>query len=364
MMLSAVLAALLATFSCTWGQEPAAAPDGEQFAAAKTEWERLEKDVTAIVVRFRAADAADQPALRKEYEALIAKSQGVLKNLRGAAIAAYKAAPGQDPEVEATLVRFLTDDARRDDFEAALPLADLLIKNDTKHYEVYNYAGIAAYGVDNFAQAETWLKLAEENNTLSQQGAIYLQDAAGAQERFEKEKRVRAEEQAADDLPRVKLTTSQGEVIVELFENEAPETVGNFVSLVESGFYDGLTFHRVLPGFMAQGGDPKGTGSGGPGYKIYCETDKPEHRNHFRGTLSMAHAGKDTGGSQFFLTFRATPHLDGLHTAFGRVVEGFEVLAKLRRRDPQANNPPDADRIVKAEVLRKRDHKYEPRKVE
>jgi len=153
--------------------------------------------------------------------------------------------------------------------------------------------------------------------------------------------------------------------VVELFENEAPETVGNFISLVSSGFYDGLSFHRVLENFMAQGGCPKGDGTGGPGYNIYCECYESNHRNHFRGTLSMAHAGRDTGGSQFFITFLPTPQLNGRHTAFGRVIEGMDVLSKIQRRDPE--KPADAaktpDKIEKAEVIRKRDHQYLPNKV-
>jgi cyclophilin family peptidyl-prolyl cis-trans isomerase len=161
----------------------------------------------------------------------------------------------------------------------------------------------------------------------------------------------------------VKIETSKGPIVVELFENEASQTIGNFISLIEAKKYDGLSFHRVLPGFMAQGGDPAGDGTGGPGYEIYCECHKPEYRRHFRGTLSMAHAGRDTGGSQFFLTFRPTTHLNGRHTAFGRVIEGMDVLAKLQRIDPQSPSGAIPDKIVKAEVLRKRDHKYEPTKV-
>ena len=156
---------------------------------------------------------------------------------------------------------------------------------------------------------------------------------------------------------------AEGTLVIELFENEAPGAVGNFVSLVQKKYYDGLTFHRVLPGFMAQGGDPSGNGSGGPGYQIYCECNKPEARMHFRGSLSMAHAGPDTGGSQFFLTFLPTTQLNKRHTVFGRVIEGFDVLAKIQRRDPQAPNPPLPDRIVKAEVVRKRDHEYKPDQV-
>ena len=165
-------------------------------------------------------------------------------------------------------------------------------------------------------------------------------------------------EARANDLPRVKLETNKGDIVIELFENEAPNTTANFISLVEKKFYDGLSFHRVLPGFMAQGGDPKGNGSGGPGYSIACECYRPDYRKHFRGTLSMAHAGKDTGGSQFFLTFVPTTHLDGKHTAFGRVIEGMDVLAKLQRTE--AGSQGETDHIEKATVLRKRNHPYEP----
>ena len=142
--------------------------------------------------------------------------------------------------------------------------------------------------------------------------------------------------------------------------------MGNFVNLVENGFYDGLTFHRVLPGFMAQTGCPDGDGNGGPGYQIYCECYQDNHRNHFRGSLSMAKSeARDTGGSQFYLTFLPTPHLNGKHTVFGRVIEGLDVLPQLQRRDP--SKPADSaivpDRIIKAEVIRKRDHEYLPHKV-
>jgi cyclophilin family peptidyl-prolyl cis-trans isomerase len=177
-------------------------------------------------------------------------------------------------------------------------------------------------------------------------------------ELWAKEQAIRAAEAKVDDLPRVKLKTSKGDIVIELFENEAPQSTANFLTLVKSGFYDGVAFHRVLPQFMAQGGDPKGDGSGGPGYSIRCECYQPNYRHHFRGSFSMAHAGRDTGGSQFFLTFVPTPHLDGKHTVFGRVIEGIEVLGELQKRDPEASNPPAPDKIIKAEALRDRGHEY------
>jgi cyclophilin family peptidyl-prolyl cis-trans isomerase len=126
-------------------------------------------------------------------------------------------------------------------------------------------------------------------------------------------------------------------------------TVENFVNLARSGFYDGTTFHRVIPGFMAQGGDPTGTGRGGPGYSFRDEF-VPSLRHDGPGVLSMANAGPNTNGSQFFITFGPTPHLDGRHSVFGRVVEGMEVVNALRERDPDRDpNPGDTIETIEIE---------------
>jgi len=128
------------------------------------------------------------------------------------------------------------------------------------------------------------------------------------------------------------IDTDRGVIKIELFDKDAPGTVANFEKLAKKGFYDGLQFHRVIADFMIQGGCPKGTGTGGPGYTIKCETAN-NPRKHGKGALSMAHAGKDTGGSQFFITHRATPHLDGVHTVFGQVLTGQEVVDSIRAGD-------------------------------
>lgn len=163
---------------------------------------------------------------------------------------------------------------------------------------------------------------------------------------------------AQEPLPQVLFKTTAGDFLIELYEDEAPNTVANFINLVEKKYYDGIIFHRVIDGFMAQGGDPTGTGTGGPGYAIRCECTAPNARKHQRGSLSMAHAGPDTGGSQFFLTFVATRHLDGRHTVFGQVIEGMENVDKLKRRDPQLGGA--SDKIISATVVRKRNHEYKP----
>jgi peptidyl-prolyl cis-trans isomerase B (cyclophilin B) len=130
-----------------------------------------------------------------------------------------------------------------------------------------------------------------------------------------------------------KIEMANGQIIsLEFFDESAPGTVANFVKLAKSGFYDGLTFHRVIPGFVAQGGCPLGNGTGGPGYTIKCETEGNKQK-HLRGALSMAHAGKDTGGSQFFICYDAFPHLDGVHTVFGRVVDGMDIVDQIKAGD-------------------------------
>jgi cyclophilin family peptidyl-prolyl cis-trans isomerase len=223
--------------------------------------------------------------------------------------------------------------------------------------------------VGEFELALKYLADAKENNVLEKYGegiaklgTQFLREIPFYRDAGKKEQELRRAEAKADDLPRVLLKTTKGDIEVELFENEAPNSVANFISLVEKKFYNGTPFHRVLEQFMAQGGDPTGTGGGGPGYAIPCECYRPERRVHFRGSLSLAHAGRDTGGSQFFLTFRPTHHLDGMHTCFGRVIKGMDVLAKLQRINPE--EPEEGvrpDKIVEATVLRKRPHPYEPK---
>lgn len=140
----------------------------------------------------------------------------------------------------------------------------------------------------------------------------------------------------------VRISTEKGDMIADMYEKDAPGTVANFTKLIKDGFYDGLTFHRVIPDFVVQGGCPDGTGAGGPGYKIKCELDG-ENQYHDRGVLSMAHAGRDTGGSQFFICHSRnnTAHLDRNHTCFGKVVEGVEFIDEIRQ----------GDKIVKMEVI-------------
>jgi cyclophilin family peptidyl-prolyl cis-trans isomerase len=336
----------------------------EKYAAIRAQWDQTSERLDQLADQFRAAQPEQRDQIRQQYMALVGQMDDLLPKLSQAAVEAYQAAPNADPDLAQLLVGISANALRNDRYDEAAKLTQMLIDNNCPEKAVYGVAGTAAYCRDDFERAEKYLNIAREANVLEQDGQMYATDVPQAKKLWAQEQQLRKAEAAADDLPRVLLKTSKGDLVIELFENEAPQTVGNFISLVEKGFYNGLTFHRVLPGFMAQGGCPDGTGGGGPGYQIYCECEKPEHRNHFRGVLSMAHAGRNTGGSQFFLTFRRTSHLDGQHTVFGRVVEGLELLEDLQRIDPQRPMGVQPDKIIEAKVIRKRDHKYEPTRVQ
>jgi cyclophilin family peptidyl-prolyl cis-trans isomerase len=375
------------------------------FSAKFTEYKQAIRDIEKLQAEFQTADAAKREKLNADLSAQVSHAQSLVNAMVEAAEAAYRAAPNSDPDVTnllSTVAKYYTigrqigpgvpsrrnpDDVYYpidggDQYERALPIIKLLIDNKASEKELYVYGFLCAFMTNDYDLARTYLAKVKETNALQNMSDIAqrgdkVEPQAGLMknvmhlvsvcfskideysELWKKESAIRAAEAKADDLPRVKLTTTKGVITVELFENEAPQTVANFLTLVKQGFYDGSPFHRVLPGFMAQGGAKTEEGTGGPGYTIRCECYRPDYRRHFRGTLSMAHAGRDTGNSQFFLTFVPTPHLNGMHTAFGRVIDGMEVLGDLQRRSPEHQmDAPKADKIIKAEVIRERPHEY------
>jgi cyclophilin family peptidyl-prolyl cis-trans isomerase len=344
---------------------PVADPAAE-FDEALGHVKKLMADLTVLQAQYQ-QPKADKPALEARFEATKKVAEAAGARLEAAAIALLTADPTNDDAREiATAV--MAGALESDDPEKLLAVAATLDTANAIDGDSGLLAASSGIILSRLDDAAAWLDKAEaagaDKRRVDQLRATLERDRP----KVEAELATRKAEAEADDLPRVKLAIANGdrpvgEVVVELFENEAPNTVANFVSLVEKGFYDDTPFHRVIPGFMAQGGDPTGSGSGGPGHAIACECGKPGARLHFRGTLSMAHAGQDTGGSQFFLTFRPTEHLDGKHTVFGRVIEGDEVLAKITRtQDAQGQPVPGIkpDTIQKAEMVRKRDHAYVP----
>ncbi|HUE72409.1 MAG TPA: peptidylprolyl isomerase [Pirellulaceae bacterium] len=351
----------------------------EQFPSLKKEWEDLEAKFTDLTNQFLSAPSTEEKnVIRGRYVKLVGESEKLLPKLRSATEAAYAAAPGKDQAITDYMIKFLAYETRnyqsgKQDYSVAYNLAKRLIDDQVDDPVLFALAGTAAFEMNDYDNAEAWLTKAKDAKKLDARGLSLLEELPQRKEAWAKEQEIRKQEAEADDLPRVKLETSKGTIVVELFENEAPQTVGNFIHLVEKKYYDGLKFHRVIPGFMAQGGDPEGTGGGGPGYTIYDECGRGDHRLHFRGSLSMAKTqAPDSGGSQFFITYHPTTHLDGKHTVFGRVIEGMEVATKFQDTTAllppgapvPAIKPPEPDTILTAEVLRKREHEYVPTKVE
>jgi cyclophilin family peptidyl-prolyl cis-trans isomerase len=357
------------------GAKPEAVAARQAFDALHRQWEEVVKQITAVQEQRRNAQGDQRAQLDKQVADLYKQADELIGQISDAGLAVYKADPNAYEEVNDTLLAIAkfhltggpTGDGG-DQYEKAIKLIKGLIDAGAgeKWPQLYLWGAISAYCTNDFELAEQYFAKWDAAGggdpglpqNLVESAAQYQQSLPTMKRAWEKESQLREAEAKADDLPRVKLTTTKGDIILEMFENEAPQSVANFITLVKQGFYDGVPFHRVLPGFMAQGGDPTGTGSGGPGYNIKDEQRLPNARKHFRGVLSMANTGRpNSGGSQFFLTFVPTSFLDGRHAVFGRVIEGMDVAAAIKRRDPErpAGQP---DKIVKAEVLRDRGHEY------
>lgn len=367
--------------SVSFGQQAAApattaagpGPATQRFHKLSDQAKEYYQKFMAFEKEYRTATPARQKEIQSEVQKMAETIQTFKAPLLAAAKAAFKEAPNKDDAVKAFLLNNIVMMVNYDDYENALKECDELIRLGLVEQPIFEIAAFSAFNSNQFAYAESAInsakKLAaaalkrakEQGKTqaeINKEGigqvhpglAQLEENLPFYKEAWAKEKALRAASAQAKDCPIVKLQTTAGDISIELFANEAPNTVANFVELVNKGFYNGLTFHRVMQGFMAQGGDPKGNGTGGPGYFIPCEVDNPNARVHFRGSLSMAHAGKDTGGSQFFITFVPTKWLDGKHTVFGRVISGFENLAKITR-DPDPNTPGfEPTKIIKAEV--------------
>ncbi len=315
--------------------------EANDFDSLMKQWGELNIKMDETRKRFDESDVPPETsAIRDEFVKLTEQADALILKIKTAAISELESG-NKDQKIIETIVGIMINDASFDRDIPVLETGQALIEN----------------GVD-----PKYFGIAQKAQRLRLAGKELFQELELRQKEFE-----------ADDLPRVKFTTNKGDIVLELYENEAPQTVGNFVSLIEDGYYDGIKFHRVIEGFMAQTGDPKTKddskrnewGSGGPGYNIYCECYKPEARRHFTGSLSMAkQQPRDTGGSQFYIAFARTSHLDGRHTVFGRVVEGMDIVNSIQRINPDQPSDVVPDVIQKAEVIRKRDHEYVPTKVE
>jgi cyclophilin family peptidyl-prolyl cis-trans isomerase len=357
------------------GPKPEGAAARQAFDVLHRQWQEVISQISTVQSKRKNAQGDERSQLDKQVADLYKQADDLLGQISEAGLAVYKADPTGHEDVNDTLLAIArfhitggpTGDGG-DQYEKAIKLINGLIDAGAgeKWPQLYLWGALSAYNTNDYERAEQyfakWSDAGSPNPDLPQNfvetAMQYQQNLPTMKRAWEKESQLREAEAKADDLPRVKLTTTKGDIVLEMFENEAPQSVASFITLVKQGFYDGVPFHRVLPGFMAQGGDPTGTGTGGPGYNIKDEQRLPNARKHFRGVLSMANTGQpNTGGSQFFLTFVPTSFLDGRHAVFGRVIEGMDVAAATKRRDPD-NPVGQPDKIIKAEVLRDRGHDY------
>lgn len=326
-----------ATAAPTQAQSQAQSP-GQDVAAIQKRLDTLNEKMKTLKEKLDSGEG-DLNNMQQDYSEALLDANEVISSLHDACLDAVEKDPSDQSNIR-TVMGILLNDAQAGRDGKVLRSCDRLIKaGANKAY--FNYA----------ARADR----------------ISLE----AREIFD-EVLIRQRAHKANDLPQVLLKTNKGDITVELYEDEAPQTVGNFISLVESGFYSKALFHRVIDNFMAQVGGPKkdNEGEDNPGYLIYDEHKTPDTRPHFTGVLSMANTGlPNSGSSQFFITFDRTTHLDGKHTVFGRVIEGHEIVDRIVRTQIEINGQttpvPNAnpDYIESATVIRKRNHKYRPRKV-
>lgn len=365
----------------TWAQPPSGAspvaaqpvvPETPEFKAATEAFREHIKETREIMVRFNTTlvNVPQDRQLREQWFEMMKQGVPLFQQMMAAAVTEYQMSPDPTSPLAAMLWETFKRRSEVDSYEGMLPVGQALLASGYDEPELQSMLVRTAYALNELDVVRQQATQLASKDAANPQAARLLEDLDEFEQLWTEELAAREQDAQGPPLPRVRIQTTKGNIEVELFENQAPETVANFISLAESGFYEGLIFHRVMEHFMAQTGCPIGDGSGDPGYKIYGETDKPNARNFYRGTLGMALSrDPDSGGSQFFITFLPAPDLNGKYTAFGRVVEGIEVLGHLVRVDPESSDeakkkPVDPlDEIISMEVLTKRAHEYTPHKV-
>lgn len=352
------------------------------------------KKMRKLAIQYHLSEGlAESKSLRNQWIAMIETGRKIHERMVSAAMKDYRADPDPRSETAEFLFQIAARNADADRFDGMLEVVKLLKETGYTTGMFDLCFGLTAAAHNEFEAARPHLEIARSNiektaQELNQKAEVpdeerqtllkkmsdthgllsELMDVEYYNRLWEAEQKAREEDASGEPLPRVRIETVKGSFELELFEDQAPNTVANFISLCEQNFYDGLPFHRVITHFMAQGGCPNRDGSGGPGYTIRTELGD-DHRKFFRGTIGMALAGQpDSGGSQFFICYLPRAFLNGNYVAFGRVVEGMNVLSDITHVDPDDksesdHSKPPLDEIISTKVVRKRNHPYEPDKI-
>lgn len=376
-------------------------PERQEFERLLSEWKPMVGELSKL--RYQYFDVKRKPeegeivivdqtperkALRKEFDGKFEAAEKKYDQVIDAAVFAYARNPEQNRDLEIFLLQTLHYFMTRDMYEDAQKMSQILLSQKINNPLVIRAAAESAMYTGDYDVARTYIEKIKELGLLTdyqfQESDFRYVDLF---EKFwNREKEMRKLDERKGDCPRVIFYTTKGEIELLLFEDQAPNTVANFIFLVEKGYYTKLDFHRVISGFMAQGGGEEQLKDidlktlqckvrrGGPGYTILDETPKfdmekrdfPEDaRFHWRGSISMAKTDEaNSAGSQFFIMLTPRLQQNGTYTVFGRVIRGMDVVCRLARRDPGSvisrSQLPQADKIIEAKVVYKRDHKYSP----
>jgi cyclophilin family peptidyl-prolyl cis-trans isomerase len=343
--------------------------DGRRFLKLREDISQIDKQINDLFVSMPIRFPEEQKKHTAKIEELKQAQVTLRKELDQAAIESFSA----DPEgnvlagnhIGQLMIASLEGRAidRPFDPQRAQELVQLLLDKGVNQPRLYFFGYLASFAQEKFDMAEEFLSQYEQAAKSKETGI--REGLQKIRENWDREAEFRTAEAQRDDLPRVRLTTDAGVIEVELFEDQMPNTVANFVSLVDQGFYDGSTFFQVIPGQIARTGCPEQNGKGNPGYFISPELPSAR-RNFFAGTLGMYQDSNGRIGSQFFVTYSPAPTLEANYTSFGRIISGMEVVYRFKMAELNPDRPMTTDifsKIVKAEVIRKRDHDYKPQKV-
>lgn len=378
--MAAMLAGLTAVAAFALQDEEAKTPDRVTFDETLEQWRPILQqmhDLRQEYHHYRTGELRRETILA-EYARLTKEAESLHQTLIDAACRAFLKSPKANADLEFFIGNVMAYYFENDMYPHSAKIGAHLLNEKLEDHWVIRNAAFSHLYANEFETAAMLGKRLQELGMLNDFAwkTSEFNNLEYWREQWQREMQLRDRDRMAMDLPRVLLKTTKGDIEIELFENEAPNTVANFIFLVEKGFYTNLDFQRVIAGFMAQGGGEellanrteldgtlKRRGNGGPGYTFKDELGE-NHRMHFYGSVSMANYGPDTNGSQFFIMYRPKRELDGKHTVFGRVVRGMDTACRFLKRDPAGMKEVPGiempDKILEATVLYKRDHKYSP----
>jgi peptidylprolyl isomerase len=354
-----------------------------EFQATLDQWRQTLVEINGVTIQYRNADPDNSADLKEQHRVLETRARGEFDQAFRQAYQLVKRAPRKNLVAAQFLLVGTHYRVGRDWYEMTGEAAELLLQVAGDNRRLPEIAGVSLFATNQFERARPFLTQAVELGLLDQKNFGLLEKLDDFETAWQREREFRLAEAEKGDLPRVKFTTTRGDFVLELYEDHAPNTVANFIRLVEEGAYRGVPFYQVLESRIALAGDLRMS----PmtlGFRIADERDRPDRRDFFRGTIGMAKIPNpeadqdpnsdkpqtipDSASSHFFIAFQPLPLDKSDHTAFGRIVEGIENFSALTRVDPSEKKEEgtpvtEPDFILSAEVLRKRDHPYEPERI-